>query len=362
MTVCLINLVNLDPPINGGMSRVAREVTRALLEETPSTFHASVVVGARFFPKFKRWLSVQHRFSAIPYSRYVPAQLILQWIRPDVIVSPLFGVEPFTWVGSIPHIVSIPDTLIFDHPELFDANENRLRRESYQRAVSATRIVTLSEYARQQLSFHLRLAPDQTRVIRLGADGLPSSKTQPIPPPYAYYPANTWQHKRHDLLLQTMALIWQKRSDVKLVFSGGRPPNLDLDALIARYAPMGKVIDLGHVSEMEIAGLYTHAEALLFTSQYEGFGIPILEAMRAGCPVLCAPVTAIPEVAGDAALYVDSEQPEVWADAFLNQLPQQRNDLIVRGYQQATKFTWAETRRRWVELVLSVVHAARADG
>jgi hypothetical protein len=97
--------------------------------------------------------------------------------------------------------------------------------------------------------------------------------------------------------------------------------------------------------------LYQHAEALLFVSQYEGFGMPLLEAMQQGCPVICAPLSAIPEMVGDAAILVDSEKPDDWAEAILTTLPHRRSELIEAGHKRATAFTWAKTRSGWAEVL-----------
>lgn len=356
MPTCLVNFAYLDPPINGGVSRLAREVARALLGEAPASFRVVFAVKLRFIPQFRDWLGVRRNVAIIPYSVHIPAHFILRLARPDVIVSPLFGIEPFTRSASDSHVVSIPDTLSLDHPELFRDTEAQIRQLPYQRASSARYIITLSGYARSQILRHLPVSIEQVRIIEPGADGLPPPTSLfDVPQPYVFYPANTWLHKRHELLLQAMSLIWKARPELTLVLSGGRPPNVDLTALFRKYAPEGRVVDLGYVSEGQISALYQQAEAMLFTSQYEGFGIPVLEAMHAGCPVICAPVTSLPEVAGDAALYVASSDPEAWADTFLNQMPSQREHLIQRGYQQAGKFTWRQTRHKWIEAVLEVI-------
>jgi glycosyltransferase involved in cell wall biosynthesis len=363
MPTCLINFAYLDPPINGGVSRIAREAALALLDEAPPSFHIVFAVKLRFIPRFTRWLGAGRNVAIIPYSLHIPADFFLRLIHPDVIISPLFGMEPFIKSGAVPHVVSIPDTLSLDHPELFSDAEAQLRQRPYQFLSSARQIITLSQFARQQILHHLPVSTEQVRIIEPGADGLPPSVPMPdIPKPYVFYPANTWPHKNHELLLQTMLFIWKERPELTLVLSGGRPPNVDLTALLRRYAPGGKVVDLGYVSDGQIAALYQQSEAMVFTSQYEGFGMPVLEAMHAGCPVICAPVTSLPEIAGDAALYVSSTDPEAWADAFLSQLPSQRTALIRRGYQQAAKFTWKQTRHKWVEAVLNAVDAPLEEG
>ena len=86
--------------------------------------------------------------------------------------------------------------------------------------------------------------------------------------------------------------------------------------------------------------------------------MPLLEAMQMGCPVICAPKAAIPETAGDAVLYVHSDDPIDWAHAFLEELPHQRQSLIARGYQRAALFSAAQTRAKWMQMVLNAIPAS----
>lgn len=357
----LVNLAHLDPPVNGGASRLAREVVRGLISEFPGQL--VFLVRSRFVPRFWAWLGIKHFMPVIPYNRYLSSHLILRLTRPNVVISPLFGVEPFSKAGMIPHVVSIPDALALDHPELLSTSEAMRRSDVYWRATSAIRIITLSKYASTQLRQHLALAPEQVQVIPLGA--APSSEeihSRLVSDPYLYYPANNWSHKRHNLLFHTMSIIRQVRPDLKLMLSGGRSSQVDLKKLATQWGLLDVVNDLGYISEKEVYDLYRHAEAMLFTSQYEGFGMPLLEAMQAGCPVICAPVTAIPEVAGDAALYVAGDNADDWASAFLKQLPLQRENLVQRGYQRAAQFTWEETRRMWIDVIHQTLNETYASG
>lgn len=375
MPLCLVNFAHLDPPTNGGVSRLAREVSLGLLALHPASLRVVFVVRARFIPHFAHWLGSHavgqggERIHIIPYTRFIPIPLLLRLVRPDVIVSPLFGVDPFVDTLDIPHIVGLPDTLALDHPELFPPSVLVQRQGVYARAQSAAVIVTISRCAQQQIRHHLPHAAPVV-VAALGCDNAISSRDSGrasalIGAPYIFYPANDWPHKRHALLFQAMAAVWRARPEVRLALTGGRGATpagsgIDLAALIAA-APTGSVVDFGYVSETHLDALYRHADAMLFTSQYEGFGMPLLEAMRAGCPVVCSPNTAIAEVAGDAALYVTDDTPDAWARAYLEQLPDERADQVQRGYARAAQFTWAHTRQRWTCVVLSALDGVFAS-
>ncbi len=247
MSVCVVNLAAVDPKSNGGLSRVAKELSRVVyhLSREQPLFHPVFAVRDRFASQLAHW--IEREATIIPIDPQHPGRPLLRGLNPDLILSPLFGMESF----------------------------------------------------------------DQIREF----DGV-----------------------RH------------------VVLTGGRHTELDVDLvrLITQDGlPADRVHDLGYVTDAQMVSLYRHAEALLFTSSCEGFGMPILEAMRFGCPVICAPTTAIPEIAGDAALYVDSGDPQVWARAILAELPQQRATLIARGTERAAQFGWQQTREAYREFLVA---------
>jgi glycosyltransferase involved in cell wall biosynthesis len=112
------------------------------------------------------------------------------------------------------------------------------------------------------------------------------------------------------------------------------------------------VHSLGFVSDSELQYLYAHAEAFVFPSRYEGFGLPILEAMQAKCPVVCYDNSSLPEVAGDAALMVPDGESMVYAITQLLEDESLRKSLIKKGLAQAKKFTWEKTAKETLEILI----------
>ena len=106
-----------------------------------------------------------------------------------------------------------------------------------------------------------------------------------------------------------------------------------------------RVVLAGHVDHEELAALYRGAACLVFPSRYEGFGLPVLEAMASGTPVVAAAAGAVPEVAGDAAILVEPGDPEAIADGVRRALAE-RERLVAAGLERAGRFSWAETARR----------------
>lgn len=98
----------------------------------------------------------------------------------------------------------------------------------------------------------------------------------------------------------------------------------------------------GPVPEDQLPALYAHAEVFVLPSLYEGFGMPVLEAMAAGCPVVTSTVSSLPEVAGDAAVLVDPTDTEAIASG-IGEARQRRGELQVKGFKRAQEFTWERT-------------------
>ena len=354
---CLVNLFHLNPERNGGLSRVAKEISRILAGYVRTNqLRVIFAVGWRFAEAFPAWLG-DEAAEVIPCLPEKGLSPLIKALQPDLLVSPLLGLELFDASddNKTPHVVLMPDAAPFEMPGLFAVTKTELWQNFCASLHGAAKVVTLSEYSRQRLIHYTGLLPHQIMVIPLAGDGL----GEPVPPPieagmpqtYVFYPANGLPNKRHGLLIQIMVKVWRVRPELKLVLTGWREPGF-ISGLAQRYhGPESQIIDLGYVTDHQLAALYRGAEVLLFTSNHEGFGMPLLEAMANGCPVICAPLTAIPEVAGEAALYVNSTNPAAWAEALLMELPERRADLIEKGLTQAGLFSWERTRQQWRQVL-----------
>ena len=124
------------------------------------------------------------------------------------------------------------------------------------------------------------------------------------------------------------------------------------------------MLTLGYVNDRELKALYENALGFIFPSLYEGFGLPVLEAMRAGCPVISSHAASLPEVAGDAALYFDPGDVEDMArviERFLSD-PALQEDMRHKGFLQAKYFKWSTTARRILESMLDVLYNNEPPG
>jgi glycosyltransferase involved in cell wall biosynthesis len=187
-------------------------------------------------------------------------------------------------------------------------------------------VIAISEHGRETLIERLSLSPERVRTIHLGVDLERFSPAAVAREPFVLYPANRWPHKNHERLFRSMELL----PELRLVLTGYDGP--------AREG----VESLGRVSHDELVDLYRRASALVFPSRYEGFGQPVLEALACACPVACSDLPPLREVAGDAAVYFDPDDPESIAAGV--------REAIARGGAsgpaRAAQFSWDETARR----------------
>jgi len=167
---------------------------------------------------------------------------------------------------------------------------------------------------------------------------------------------------RKNLQVLLEALRWMEGERPALVLAG--PPGRGIRKIRddpAAVCGEARVISLGPVPEEDLPGLYSLAKAFVFPSLYEGFGLPVLEAMACGTPVLCSKAAGLEEVVGDAALRVDAADGVEWAEALeaLWHNSRLRQELRRRGFRRARGFTWAATAQKTLE-VYEEVHARRS--
>jgi glycosyltransferase involved in cell wall biosynthesis len=267
----------------------------------------------------------------------------------DLFFCPLHALYPRP--VAVPSVVTIADIQEAFLPQLFTPAILYSRdRHTVGSTHMADCVITISEFSKQTLLEKHRLPEQKIVVSHHCADSIFYDKnrvlpslSQPLPDVFVLYPANFWQHKNHEGLLKALRILREEEGlAIDAVLTGFPMPNgYPLAAKAAEYRVASQVHVLGHVSVGELARLYRNARMLVFPSRFEGFGIPLLEAMASGCPVAAANVASIPEVTGDAAVLFDPEQPRdianaiarLWRDRSL------RDDMAMRGRERARAFS-----------------------
>ena len=230
-------------------------------------------------------------------------------------------------------------------------------------------ILTDSQCSKRDVVERLGISENRITVVYPGVE---LGRFQPVPlgrtdqglRPYVLCLAGADPTKNIETLVEAFArLPLLLRDSHDLVLAGDFRRRADLCELVSRVGIGKQTVFTGMVSDDRLIDLYQHAALFVFPSRYEGFGLPALEAMACGCPVICSNVSSLPEVAGDAAILVNpldvdkltSEMAQVLRD------PELRSDLRKRGLAQAGTFSWDRTARKTIAVYKKVVEASCAS-
>jgi glycosyltransferase involved in cell wall biosynthesis len=273
-------------------------------------------------------------------------------------------IHPDFW--PLRNVLVVPDIQHEYFPEFFTEQAVQERRRLYGDSVRrADHICAISEFTRQTLIERLHVEPERITTVHLAAEVIftprPAPDDQRVLRKYSlesvryiFFPAHTWRHKNHLAAFRALRILRDKFGiAVPLICTGEqREAQPDLQRLIEKEKV--PVRFLGYCERNDLPVLYRQAACLVFPSLFEGFGMPVLEAMACGCPVVCSDTTSLPEIAGDAALLIDPTNPDAIAEALARLLesPDLRGECVERGLHQAARFSW----RRHTTETLRVFH------
>jgi glycosyltransferase involved in cell wall biosynthesis len=303
-----------------------------------------------------------------------PSTPLLRAVAADLLFCPFTGALFFD--PAVPVVSLVHDLQYLYYPEFFDPADRHERDRHFRQVCRvASRLICVSEYTRASVLEHSGLSPERVVAIpsaphkRLPA---PAPRTvervlsglRLVPGRYLLYPANFWRHKNHELLLTAFGIYRaaHSQSDLKLVLTGSPSPRREeLMEATRRMGLSAWVVFAGYLPDEDFAALLAGSAALLFPSLFEGFGMPVLEAMAAGVPVACGNLTSLPEIAGPpgrpAALLFDPRRPAGIAAAIerLESDPALRAGLIERGRRRAADFL---TPEEWAARYFAVFQEA----
>jgi glycosyltransferase involved in cell wall biosynthesis len=278
----------------------------------------------------------------------------------DVLHVPHTGC-PSTWRAK--RVVTIHDLVYYDHPECFSQNTEVWKRVARRIARRATLILTVSEYARGTIMERLGVRPERVRAIYHGVSpaflrAIPGVSVEEtlarfgIRRPYVLFVGTVQPNKNLPRLLEAFDLL--RRSELRgwqLVLVGQRGWLTEpIFATVEARGLQRDVVWTDFVSDEALASLYRGAEVFVLPSLLEGFGIPAIEAMSCGTPVVASKTGSLPEIVGDAGVLVDPYSPEDIAQGISRAAtnPSLRAQLIVRGRMRAEAFRWERTARETV--------------
>jgi len=298
---------------------------------------------------------------------------VLRRLRAELFHAPHYVVSPLT---PRPYVVTIHDCIHLRFPQYLPHRRAHLYARAMMRlaAKRSHRIITVSEASRRDIVELLGVSTDKIEVIPNAIDerlAAPHTEDEiarvrerfQLQDPFVLYAGNIKPHKNIDRLIEAFSLFKQRQpGETRLVIIGdetSRYPNLR--RLVHRHQLHKFVRFLGFVSDDQLAALYRLASVFVFPSLYEGFGLPPLEALALGTPVVTSNVSSLPEVVGDAALLIDPLDAGAIADAIARVLsdPVLRDDIVRRGRQRVQEFSWARSAELTREVYAGVLAAVR---
>lgn len=278
----------------------------------------------------------------------------------------------FPWNGQVPllpreicAITTLHDVLPLTIPDYFahKEHEQAYRRERQNDIDRSDMIITDSEYSKNEIVRHFRIDYDPV-VISCATDlGALGPERTERGEPYFLYVGGLDNRKSLDMLLRVFCRLAAERALCsRLIVTGSRrhAPEL-LTTLLDDSVRQGFVNYSGYVTDQKLASLYAGALALVYPSQYEGFGLPPLEAMSLGCPVITCRSTSIPEVCGEAAYYIEPRNEKSLAEALvtIERDESLRQRLASEGRMRAALFSWDKAAERFLWVLEGYVHPPR---
>lgn len=351
-------LVDARAPQGSGLGRYLRESVRGLA--STGRFEEIVLLGSmEALRSVRASLPIASRVIDVSWGRHDP-RVLWHWSA----VGSRIGRSYRTWFphwdgawwasgGATPPVTTFHDLIQLQGAGLRGALRARIAAEWMARMVAGSRtLITGTEHAKGQLIDRFPLASGKIEVVAHGVADVFFQSSAPaagtlraagVTGPFLLTVANKKPHKNLEMAIRVLARIAGTDSSLQLVMVGDRFTHLSrLMGLAKDLGVAHRIHDLAAISDTTLQVLYASAEALLFTSRLEGFGLPVLEAMAAGAPVIAVDAPPIPSIVGSAAdvVPIDDDEAMIRAIHRLRSDPFWRADRIAAGRRRAALFTW----------------------
>lgn len=305
------------------------------------------------------------RLPGMPFSMpWMNIRLPLALIKDkiDLLHLPFFG---YPFIRPCPTVVTILDIVFEPHPEYLPPHKTAVLRAIFRHAArTAKKIIAISEFTKNEIIKYYGVKEDKVEVIYLASDPvfrriIDSSKCEQVNRVYGitkkYILCVGAIHKRKNIerLLQAFKELKQKNDDVQLVLVGGVIwDSVDLNNLICGSGLTDSVVYLQYVPDEDLVYLYNSAEMLVYPSLYEGFGLPLVEAMACGTPVIASNATSIPEIVGEAGILFDPYNISEMSDAMATVLGDNtlKARLTDKSLKRAMKYSWLKTAQQTINI------------
>lgn len=294
----------------------------------------------RLYPKLNRLVMIASK---------ALARREISRFKPDIVHETYFSEVDFR-PGSARRVLTVYDLIHERYPNLFINSAGTIRPKKMA-ASRADHVICISESTRRDVVEYCGVPEERTSVVYLGVD---LDFVQPViparqyhPRPFLLYVGARGGYKNFERLVRAFARSERLRGEFDLLCFGGGPlAAFERELVVASGLRPDQVTQMGGEDDVLVA-LYQQAVAFIYPSLYEGFGIPPLEAMAAGCPVICSDSSSLPEVVGEAAETFDPLDEEAILVAMENVLnsPSRRRALVEAGRARYPLFTWDQCAR-----------------
>lgn len=287
----------------------------------------------------------------------------IRQINPDVVVEPChFG--PFRISKKIKKVTFIHDITPVAFPQFHPNNSVLLHKLLLPGILKrANLIITNSERTKSDVIKNFVYANGKTEVVYPGSTDSQNIQSAFIDEidiqkeEYILHVGTIEPRKNLAFLLEAFTEIKKRRNDIKLIISGKEGwKNKAFYEQLNAHPNKEDILITGYLEKEQIITLYRHALCMLFTSHYEGFGIPLLEAMENGCPIITCDTSTQKEVCKEAAVYIPEFVATDWADAFLAVAENEElhNQLVIRGKERAQTFSWKKSAEKFDRLITNI--------
>jgi glycosyltransferase involved in cell wall biosynthesis len=354
--------------------------------ESLQTVENFELVGISYHPSFKNWLRGNlsmpepvaqcSKTCMLPLPvrllnvmALIPNNPVLERLErrfgaPDIYHGTNFAVYPCR--HSL-RVMNIYDLSFMRHPDYVTSIVRTYAQRVRQCLEWTDLVITISESSKQDIVEYLNVSPERVWVTPLasrygGGTLMPEKLPRPKvlgDRPYILFVSTLEPRKNIVTLIRAFDLFKASGSmDHQLILIGKQGWNFSPILRAIEASPWrDQIHHLGYLSDADVAASYAHADVFAYPSYYEGFGLPVLEAMTLGCPVVTSNTSSLPEVAGEAALLIDPNSAEDLAAALEQVICDRtlRQSLIDKGYRQAAQFSWTRTAKSTLDAYRSIL-------
>lgn len=273
----------------------------------------------------------------------------------DVFHATYYDKNLLKYITNKPLVITIHDMIHELYPEFFSLRDNTANHKR-ELALRADKIITVSENTKKDLLKFIKLDENKIEVVPLASSFKTAKTTEKESNTYyLLYVGNRSIYKNFYFMVSSIANLLRQNDNLYLLCFGHEFNKKELEFL--ENLKIRKKVKVSGKTDAELIKLYQNALAFIMPSYYEGFGIPILEAMSCGCPVIAANKSSIPEVASDAALYFDPKDAQSIRNSVEKITSDQefRDSLIKKGYQRNDLFSWNKTAKKTMQIYNSLI-------